>query len=702
MLSEDTAALWGIAAGASALHWDSCSACRHLCDPLAVLRARLLRLRRLRSTYMNIKILSAMTALAQHINVDAGTALRPYVDTLAAQVIVSTSQKTSLGQSSILCSGQLDQAQEPSFCLATSPVDPIQLTIFRLVHDMCTHYRRQFTDFEDHTAPKYRDMVHSAWTAMMESSLRSFSGTPYTTILELADAKFLEIFKMLDGLIAPTSFMHLSDTGRWAEILVDRGDIVPKPITVTIETDSTDTIDSPLEGAPLSYAAWVIHFEQPLAPVKTLPEHYLSTLETDSFAASELIMADMSGDLATLGYLDSLQHNLPTMRVVEGPHGLVELEPALVQSVRCYRGQTPLENVSSLSGVAHRIPDTEDLLPIVSIAVVFGDRIALITQPLGDKIELQDMPVHMVECRISPREPALLSAVEDIFQSQTGLKLSGLRSEPDHVTVVKSSRGKHCIYAVELQPSQPFNISPSEAPILTVSPHATNALKFYNSSQLYDHVARYPSHATLAACSEHFQTLLTAARDGFGGGKVICTGQIQRIHDQYVPALFDVQSAAPNGPFPTARSPDLSAIRFETPGVGPSSNAGLSDAFPVTTATLDTSAPGQAIDMRQLLDQMEQRHQEQMRRNNEKVCSACGSHDHMCLDCPILNDNQHPLGRAKNYAIPPDPNSTTAKRAGRYFFWRTMSAYRPESRTRVKCRAKLLACALFSLTAAEA
>ena len=71
----------------------------------------------------------------------------------------------------------------------------------------------------------------------------------------------------------------------------------------------------------------------------------------------------MTWYLATLGYLDSLQHNLPTMRVVEGPHGLVELEPALVQSVRCYRGQTPLEDVSSLSGVAHCIPDTEDLLP---------------------------------------------------------------------------------------------------------------------------------------------------------------------------------------------------------------------------------------------------------------------------------------------------------------------------------------------------
>eukprot|EP01049_Picozoa_sp_SAG25_P006247 SAG25_NODE_461_length_7815_cov_3.109513_1_plen_1444_part_10 len=70
-------------------------------------------------------------------------------------------------------------------------------------------------------------------------------------------------------------------------------------------------------------------------------------------------------------------------------------------------------------------------------------------------------------------------------------------------------------------------------------------------------------------------------------------------------------------------------------------------------------------------------------RNHEKVCSACGSHDHMCLDCSILNDNQHPLGRAKNYAVPPDPNSTTAKRAGRYFFFRTMSAYRPENRTRV-------------------
>jgi hypothetical protein len=55
----------------------------------------------------------------------------------------------------------------------------------------------------------------------------------------------------------------------------------------------------------------------------------------------------------------------------------------------------------------------------------------------------------------------------------------------------------------------------------------------------------------------------------------------------------------------------------------------------------------------------------------------------MCLDCSILNDNQHPLGRAKNYAVPPDPNSTTAKRAGRYFFFRTMSAYRPENRTRV-------------------
>eukprot|EP01047_Picozoa_sp_COSAG01_P003707 COSAG01_NODE_113_length_25617_cov_10.523492_14_plen_123_part_00 len=73
--------------------------------------------------------------------------------------------------------------------IATSPVDPIQLTIFRLIHDMCTHYRHQFTEFEGNTAPKYRAMVHSAWTSMMESSLRLFSGTPYTKILELADGQ---------------------------------------------------------------------------------------------------------------------------------------------------------------------------------------------------------------------------------------------------------------------------------------------------------------------------------------------------------------------------------------------------------------------------------------------------------------------------------------------------------------------------------
>jgi hypothetical protein len=43
---------------------------------------------------------------------------------------------------------------------------------------------------------------------------------------------------MLDGLVAPTSFMYMSDTGLWVEILVDRGDIVPKPVTVTIENAS--------------------------------------------------------------------------------------------------------------------------------------------------------------------------------------------------------------------------------------------------------------------------------------------------------------------------------------------------------------------------------------------------------------------------------------------------------------------------------
>jgi hypothetical protein len=128
--------------------------------------------------------------------------------------------------------------------LSTSPVDSIQLTIFRLVHDMCTHYRHQFAEFEDNTAPKYMAMVHSAWTSMMESSsLRLFNGTQYTKI-ELAEAKFLDIIKMLDGLIAPTSFMYMSDMGRWVEILVDRGDIVPKPITVTIENASADNIDS--------------------------------------------------------------------------------------------------------------------------------------------------------------------------------------------------------------------------------------------------------------------------------------------------------------------------------------------------------------------------------------------------------------------------------------------------------------------------
>ena len=46
VLSEDAAALRGIAAGASALHWDSCSACRPLCGLLAVPRARLLLLSR--------------------------------------------------------------------------------------------------------------------------------------------------------------------------------------------------------------------------------------------------------------------------------------------------------------------------------------------------------------------------------------------------------------------------------------------------------------------------------------------------------------------------------------------------------------------------------------------------------------------------------------------------------------------------------
>eukprot|EP01047_Picozoa_sp_COSAG01_P104864 COSAG01_NODE_34141_length_552_cov_2.791091_2_plen_50_part_01 len=30
---------------------------------------------------MNIKVLSALTALAQHVNVDAGAALQPYVET---------------------------------------------------------------------------------------------------------------------------------------------------------------------------------------------------------------------------------------------------------------------------------------------------------------------------------------------------------------------------------------------------------------------------------------------------------------------------------------------------------------------------------------------------------------------------------------------------------------------------------------------
>eukprot|EP01047_Picozoa_sp_COSAG01_P070406 COSAG01_NODE_10662_length_2109_cov_51.684577_1_plen_396_part_00 len=70
-------------------------------------------------------------------------------------------------------------------------------------------------------------------------------------------------------------------------------------------------------------------------------------------------------------------------------------------------------------------------------------------------------------------------------------------------------------------------------------------------------------------------------------------------------------------------------------------------------------------------------------RENEKVCSVCGSHDHMCLDCNILDDDQHQLGRAKNYAVPADPKSVSAKRAGRYFFWRNFGKeYRPENRVR--------------------
>ena len=71
-------------------------------------------------------------------------------------------------------------------------------------------------------------------------------------------------------------------------------------------------------------------------------------------------------------------------------------------------------------------------------------------------------------------------------------------------------------------------------------------------------------------------------------------------------------------------------------------------------------------------------------RENEKVCSVCGSHDHMCLDCKILDDDQHQLGRAKNYAVPADPKTVSAQRAGRYFFWRNFGKeYRPENRTRV-------------------
>jgi hypothetical protein len=52
-------------------------------------------------------------------------------------------------------------------------------------------------------------------------------------------------------------------------------------------------VHAAVAGTPLSYAAWVIHFEQPLVPIKPLPETYLQTLETDSFTASELLMADL-------------------------------------------------------------------------------------------------------------------------------------------------------------------------------------------------------------------------------------------------------------------------------------------------------------------------------------------------------------------------------------------------------------------------
>ena len=67
-------------------------------------------------------------------------------------------------------------------------------------------------------------------------------------------------------------------------------------------------------------------------------------------------------------------------------------------------------------------------------------------------------------------------------------------------------------------------------------------------------------------------------------------------------------------------------------------------------------------------------------RENEKVCCVCGSTSHMCLDCTELDNPKSPFNRTDNYSVPPNPSNFAARKTAKYYFWRNMSAFRPENR----------------------
>jgi hypothetical protein len=68
-------------------------------------------------------------------------------------------------------------------------------------------------------------------------------------------------------------------------------------------------------------------------------------------------------------------------------------------------------------------------------------------------------------------------------------------------------------------------------------------------------------------------------------------------------------------------------------------------------------------------------------RENESTCLACGSTEHSCLDCNILDNDEHDLGRAKRYSVPPNPESNDARKGGKYWWWRSMKQFGPTNRT---------------------